>query len=53
MSYEDNMMEEFCGFENTEEDIEALEDEKIRVAEEQTDQGLGNGGLGLNKEDDI
>lgn len=51
MSYEDDMMEKFHGFEDTEDDFQDAEDEKIRVAEEQIDQGLGNGDLGYNKED--
>jgi hypothetical protein len=44
MSYEDDMMEEFCGFENTEEDFEADQDEKIRVAEERLDNAELEGG---------
>lgn len=37
MSHEDDEMEKFCGFENTEEDFEADQDEKTRKAEEQLD----------------
>ena len=37
MSYEDDMMEAYYGFENTEEDFQADQDEKIRVAEERLD----------------
>ena len=51
MAYEDDQMEQFCGWENTEEDWEAEQEEKIRKAEELIDQGLGNGDLGYNKED--
>lgn len=51
MADEDDQMEQFCEWENTEEDWEAEQEEEIRKAEELIAQGLGNGDLGYNKED--
>lgn len=44
MAQEDDEMEKYCGFENTEEDFEADQDEKIRVAEERLDNAELQGG---------
>lgn len=39
MSHEDDQMESYYGFEDTEEDFEAEQEEKVRVAEERLDNG--------------
>lgn len=44
MAYEDDLMEQYCGFENTEEDFEAEQEDKIRKAEEQLDNKEENDG---------
>lgn len=40
MAYEDDLMESYYGFENTEEDFEAKQEENIRKAEEKIDNNV-------------
>ena len=44
MSYEDDMMEAYYGFEDTEDDFQSDQEEKIRVAEERYDNGEAEDG---------